>query len=175
MSQAASKSLNRPVQLELSKGGGYSGGGGGASTYALIDTLSQTKYFRKTAVGGYKMLLGEYSGVKEMANTRTIRVPEPVCIDEYPPRRQAFLIFEYLEFCGGGSSYEMGVQLAKVRRPHDTQTHTHHDTTYIYIYIYTHTHTNAHINNRILYEKDRCGRGRLCLFDPLHFLIEFAL
>lgn len=115
MSEAASQSLKRPVQFEMTKGGGYSGGGG-ASTYAMLDTLTQTKYFCKTAMGEYNMLLGEYTGVKEMADTNTIRVPTPICVGEYQPRRQAFLILEYLEFCGGGSQREMGIQLAKMHR-----------------------------------------------------------
>jgi fructosamine-3-kinase len=114
MSETASQSLNRPVQFEMPKGRGYSGGGGGASTYTLLDTLTQTRYFCKTALGEYDMLLGEYTSVKEMADTNTIRVPKPICVGEYEPQRQAFLICEYLEFCGGGSQREMGIQLAKV-------------------------------------------------------------
>jgi len=60
------------------------------------------------------MLRAEYMGVKEMSDTNTIRVPKPVAFGEHENR--AFVIFEYLEFTGGGSQYELGNQLAKMHR-----------------------------------------------------------
>ena len=114
MSQAVSKSLGKTVSLEPASGGGYSGGGG-ASTSAVIDPETNTKYFCKSAGGGHDMLQAEYLGVKEMADTHTIQVPTPVAFGD-GPNNVAFVVFEYLDFCGGGSQYELGVQLAKMHR-----------------------------------------------------------
>ncbi len=64
------------------------------------------------------MLNAEYEGVKEMAETGTIKVPRPIAFGEFhgKPRNMAFVVFEYLQFVGGGSGYELGQQLAKVRQ-----------------------------------------------------------
>ena len=59
------------------------------------------------------MLQAEYLGVKAMADTHTIQVPTPIAVGQHDQKR-AFVLFEYLEFCGGGSEFELGVQLAKV-------------------------------------------------------------
>jgi len=119
MSDAVSKSLNRPVvELEPTVGGGV-GGGGGASVSAAKDKVSGDKYFVKTAPiarGGGKMLRAEYLGIKEMAETKTIKVPEPIAYGEGGPLNTAFVIFEYLDMGGGGSAFELGVQLAKMHK-----------------------------------------------------------
>jgi fructosamine-3-kinase len=117
MSAAASQALGRKVQLVSTTGGGSSGGGG-ASTFAVLDKLSDddTKYFCKSARGKFDMLRAEYEGVKAMSETGTIQVPTPIVYGEYPPTGQAFVLFEYLKFCGGGSQFELGQQLAKVGR-----------------------------------------------------------
>lgn len=119
MSEACTKSLGRPVQLGPASGGG-AGGGGGASISAAIDKNTGKKYFIKKASplskAGSKMLHAEYEGVKEMAETNTIKVPTPIAFGEFhgQPANCAFVVFEYLQFCGGGNGYELGQQLAKV-------------------------------------------------------------
>jgi len=120
VSAAASESLGKDIQLKPTTGGGAAGGGG-ASTGALLDPDSNTKYFIKSARGGYDMLRAEYEGVKAMADTSTIRVPKPIAFGEHkesPTNKRAFALFEYLEFCGGGSSgqFELGVALAKMHQ-----------------------------------------------------------
>eukprot|EP00980_Cylindrotheca_fusiformis_P001245 scaffold332_cov117-Cylindrotheca_fusiformis.AAC.5 len=62
------------------------------------------------------MLMAEYLGVQEMADSNTIMVPTPIAFGEHAQTGQAFCIFEYLELCGGGNQFELGVKLAKVRR-----------------------------------------------------------
>lgn len=113
LSKAASEALGRAVNLAPTSGGGYSGGGG-ASTSAVSDQATGERYFVKSASGAKDMLRAEYLGVKEMSETSTIRVPKPVTFGEHGSK--AFVIFEYLEFTGGGSQYEMGQQLAKMHR-----------------------------------------------------------
>lgn len=113
LSQAASEALRRPVKLQPTSGGGFSGGGG-ATTAAVKDSETETRYFVKAASHGDNMLKAEFLGVKEMAETNTIRVPTPVAFGNY--QNKAFAIFEYLDFAGGGSQYELGQQLAKMHR-----------------------------------------------------------
>lgn len=113
LSQAASEALQRPVKLQPTSGGGVAGGGG-ATTAAVKDAETGTTYFVKAASHGEKMLKAEYLGVKEMAETNTVRVPTPVAFGNY--QNKAFAIFEYLDFTGGGSQYELGQQLAKMHR-----------------------------------------------------------
>ncbi len=117
MSKACSKSIGQTVELEPASGGG-SGGGGGASISAAVDKNTGIKYFIKKASlpSGSKMLKAEYEGVKAMAESNTIKVPNPIAFGEFhgEPRNMAFVVFEYLQFCGGGSQYELGQQLAKV-------------------------------------------------------------
>ena len=121
VSAAASESLGRDVQLKPTTGGGASGGGG-ASTGALLDPETNTKYFIKSARNGYDMLRAEYEGVKAMADTSTIRVPTPIAFGKHEEgpagNSRDFCLFEYLEFCGGGKSgqYDLGVALAKMHQ-----------------------------------------------------------
>lgn len=121
MSIACSEALNRPVNLQPTSGGGASGGGG-ASISAAVDMNTNTKYFIKSAGssgGGDDMLRAEYLGVKEMAETETIKVPRPIAYGVHSTgtlRDVAFVVFEYLEFTGGGSGFELGKNLAKMHR-----------------------------------------------------------
>lgn len=115
VSQAVSDALGKPVTLESTTGGGSSGGGG-ATTTAVVDPETNTKYFVKAASDGYDMLKAEYLGVKEMSDTKTIRVPKPIALGSYKAQNKAFVVFEYLDFGGSGSQYELGQQLARMHR-----------------------------------------------------------
>ena len=117
VSEAASKALGKKVDLVSTSGGGYSGGGG-ASTSALLDKETNTKYFLNSARNGLAMLRAEYEGVKAMSDTGAIQVPTPIAFGEFEKTGQGFALFEYLEFCGadGASQYDLGVNLAKMHR-----------------------------------------------------------
>lgn len=120
VSQACSQSLGKQLTLKPATGGGASGGGG-ANVSAAIDAETNTKYFIKSAsVSGNasKMLRAEYLGVLHMHQTKTIKVPTPIVFGEHhgPGRNMAFVVFEYLNFCGGGDQFQLGVQLAKMHR-----------------------------------------------------------
>ena len=115
ISESCSLALSQSVKFEPTLGGGASGGGG-ATTMAVKDLLTGTKYFVKTAPMS-PMLFGEYTGVKEMYDTSTIRVPRPITFGEYKQLNKSgisFVVFEYLEFTSGGNEYELGKQLAMV-------------------------------------------------------------
>jgi hypothetical protein len=123
LSQSASDALNRKVKLTKTADGGGPSGGGGATTSVVMDVNTSEKYFVKAASKGeFDMLQAEFLGVKAMANTNTIKVPEPICtgVFESGITQRSFVMFEYLEFTssGGGDSgisqYDLGVQLAKV-------------------------------------------------------------
>jgi len=118
VSNAASEALGKEIQLTPTTGGGYATGGGGATTGAVLDPKTDTKYFIKSARNGYDMLRAEYEGVKAMADTHTIRVPTPIAFGTHESTSQSFALFEYLEFCNGGSKgqYDLGVALAKMHR-----------------------------------------------------------
>lgn len=96
-------------------------GGGGATTSVLLDKATDTKYFLKAAQGGFDMLRAEYEGIKALADTKTITVPEPIAYGKHEKSNQGFALFEYLYFCGGGSQYELGVMLAKMHRTMSSQ------------------------------------------------------
>lgn len=117
LSAAVKKSTDADdVKMEPARGGG-AGGGGGASISAAVDAITGNKYFIKSAglsSGGGKMLKAEYLGVKEMSLANAIRVPEPIAYGEWNQR--GFVVFEYLEFCGGGDSMEQGRNLALMHR-----------------------------------------------------------
>ena len=120
MSKACTEALGREIKFQPARGGGASGGGG-ASVSAAVDEKTGEKYFIKSASvsgGGSKMLHAEYMGVKEMSETNSIKVPKPIAFGEHhgAPRDVAFVVFEYLEFSGGGSGYELGQNLAKMHR-----------------------------------------------------------
>eukprot|EP00977_Amphora_coffeiformis_P006666 scaffold1453_cov195-Amphora_coffeaeformis.AAC.2 len=112
LSQKVSEALGKEVKLKESIDAGLSGGSGAFTSIATDE--EGAKYFIKSATGKIKMLQAEYLGVSELAASQTIRVPNPICFGEH--RGRAFAVFEFLHFTGGGSQFELGVQLAKMHR-----------------------------------------------------------
>jgi len=142
VSNAATEALGKDIQLKSTIGGGHTGGGG-ATTGAVLDTKTNTKYFIKSARNGYNMLRAEYEGVKAMSDTSTIRVPTPIAFGTHERTGESFALFEYLEFCNGGSNgqYELGVALAKMHRHGTTSPANANDG--------THKPFGFHVNNTI--------------------------
>jgi fructosamine-3-kinase len=129
LSGAASEALGRPIILEHMTGSGGSGGGG-ASTGAVRDTTTNTKYFVKSASSSSSnMLYAEYLGVKEMAETNTVKCPRPIAFGDCNNGKTSFVLFEYLEFTSGGSQYELGQQLARMHRKQSDKFGFHVDNT----------------------------------------------
>jgi len=87
---------------------------------AVLDDVSGHKYFVKTCRKTEKdMLRAEYLGVKEMAETQTIRVPTPIAFGETPDGRTSFVLMEYLSMTstsGNDLARQMGRQLAQMHR-----------------------------------------------------------
>jgi fructosamine-3-kinase len=113
VSDEVSSALGRQIILTRGNGGGFAGGGG-ASTSVLIDEATQGKYFLKSSYGDNDMLKAEYHGVKAMSDTNTIKVPKPIAHGKCDS--QTFVVFEYVNFCSGGSGQELGINLAKMHK-----------------------------------------------------------
>jgi len=96
--QAISKATGEDFYTEQSTVG--SSGGGGAQVGTLRDRKTGKTYFMKAAGPGQsKMLEAEFLGIKAMAETKTIKVPEPICFGKTGSR--SYVIFEYLDIGGG--------------------------------------------------------------------------
>ncbi|CEM39525.1 unnamed protein product [Vitrella brassicaformis CCMP3155] len=120
LSEALTQALGHTADVELVSGGG--GGGGGASVGIIVDKSTGTKYFYKSAGSGAsaQMLEAEYKGVKDMADTKTIKVPDPICYGTFGNGgSRSFVIFEQLNMGrsgGGENARRMGTNLANMHR-----------------------------------------------------------
>jgi fructosamine-3-kinase len=96
---------------------GYStgSGGSGASTRVIMDEKSKLEYFIKVSgLSGFEMLRCEYEGIKEIYETKTIRVPKPICYGtaDY----NSFVVFEKLSLGGHADPSIAGVKLAEMHK-----------------------------------------------------------
>ncbi|KAG5180102.1 Fructosamine/Ketosamine-3-kinase [Tribonema minus] len=119
ISDDISKELGVPFKASFSSRG--SGGGSGASVGTITDSAgSGHKFFCKSGdAADFDMLRAEYLGLKEMYETRTIRVPRPICTGLVG--NQSYAVFEYLAMGvsrGAESAREMGRGLAKMHLCH---------------------------------------------------------
>ena len=110
ISQHISETTGKPFTVERQKS---VSGGCINQGYCLIG--SDIKYFVKiNHASKVEMFAAEALGLKEMAQTQTIRVPKPICWGM--TERSSYIVLEWLEF---GSSHnsaweEMGIKLAKM-------------------------------------------------------------
>ena len=89
--------------------------GGGCINSAFKVTDNGLSYFIKTNNAGYAyMFEAEAEALREMAASKTVRVPEPVCYGEYG--NQCYVVMEYLELGGSADMVELGRQLAEMHR-----------------------------------------------------------
>lgn len=114
--ESIGKDISRSLSIEYTPTrwvGGY-GGGGEVGTGAIIDA-SGTRYFVKQGgLSDYDMLNAEYEGISEIYQTKTIRVPQPICIGR--SSRSAYFVFEFLDFGGSGSEVIQAEQLCAMHR-----------------------------------------------------------
>ncbi len=93
------------------------GVGGGCINQALVLEGGAQRYFVKlNAAARLPMFEAEAEGLREIAATRTVRVPSPVCSGT--AGGQAFLVLEYLPLCGadGRAQERLGRELAQMHR-----------------------------------------------------------
>jgi fructosamine-3-kinase len=118
LSAKISEAIGRKYEAQLGASG--MGGGGGAAVGTITDGAgSDLKFFCKRAgLAEESMLLAEYQGLKEMAETKTVKVPRPICAGTVGST--SFAVFEYLDMGGGSrggdSSRELGRALARMHR-----------------------------------------------------------
>lgn len=85
--------------------------GGGCINSAFRVTDQQQSYFIKTNNARFAFMFeAEAEALREMAASRTVRVPEPVCFGEYDG--QCYLVLEYLELGGSADMAAFGRQFA---------------------------------------------------------------
>eukprot|EP00607_Mallomonas_marina_P003002 CAMPEP_0182433710 /NCGR_PEP_ID=MMETSP1167-20130531/65032_1 /TAXON_ID=2988 /ORGANISM="Mallomonas Sp, Strain CCMP3275" /LENGTH=295 /DNA_ID=CAMNT_0024622735 /DNA_START=305 /DNA_END=1192 /DNA_ORIENTATION=- len=113
LSADISKSIDNSF-VGTSWSGGWAGGGG-ASVGVLRDDTSEKEFFCKIGnMGSFDMLCAEYNGIKDMYNTKTIRVPKPICFGN--EGYNSYAVFERLNLGGSGSGEAMGKKLAEMHK-----------------------------------------------------------
>ncbi len=91
-----------------------------ASRVRGFDGESEVDYFIKTNhVRHGDMFMAEAEGLREMAASNTVRVPEVVCYGE--TGNQCFIVMEYLPLTTAGDKALLGRQLAEMHRHTDSR------------------------------------------------------
>lgn len=97
--------------------------GGGCINQAYCIGDGKRQYFVKTnSAAGLDMFEAEYAGLREMHDSATIRVPQPVCMGS--DAATAYLVLEYLPLGGSGDSESierLGQRLAAMHRTTQAQ------------------------------------------------------
>ncbi|MFW6357931.1 MAG: fructosamine kinase family protein [Chroococcales cyanobacterium] len=109
ISQATGKSF--AIQDRRSVGGGCINQG-----YVISDG-TDTYFIKFNRASEYEMFAAEALGLKEMYETKTIRIPQPICWGTTDS--SAYIVMEWLELGRGGGSEvwkKMGEQLAQMHR-----------------------------------------------------------
>ncbi|MCP4996034.1 MAG: fructosamine kinase family protein [Gammaproteobacteria bacterium] len=89
--------------------------GGGCINHAVMLEGANRHYFVKlNGADRLAMFQAELAGLEVMADSRTIRVPKPICSGV--SGHQAYLVLEYIDMGGTGDSRMAGTQLAAMHR-----------------------------------------------------------
>ena len=89
--------------------------GGGSINDAYLIANDNQKYFVKLNRSSLvDMFKAEAAGLTEIANSQSVRVPQPVC--HGVSGNNSFIVLEYLELGSGDSSQTLGQQLAAMHR-----------------------------------------------------------
>ena len=89
--------------------------GGGCINSAFRMQGKDVSYFVKhNSAHMLDMFIAEAAGLEAMADTDTVRVPEPVCYGTAD--HQSYLVMEYLQFDGSSRVELLGEQLAEMHR-----------------------------------------------------------
>ncbi|MCP3665780.1 MAG: fructosamine kinase family protein [Gammaproteobacteria bacterium] len=89
--------------------------GGGCINHAVMLEGANRRYFVKlNSADRLDMFQAELAGLGVMADSRTIRVPKPICsgVSDH----KAYLVLEYIDMEGTGDSRMAGTQLAAMHR-----------------------------------------------------------
>ena len=95
--------------------GSNTGIGGGCINSACRVSAGGRSYFIKTNHARHAFMFeAEAEGLREMAASKTVRVPEPVCYGEYG--NQCYVVMEYLDLGGHADMRLFGRQLAQMHQ-----------------------------------------------------------
>ncbi len=89
-------------------------GGSINSAFLLTDKNGQQYFVKTNQPGQLAMFEAEAHGLRALASSHTLRVPETVCFGENPA--QSYIVLEYLDMCGSADQRLLGEQLAAMHR-----------------------------------------------------------
>jgi fructosamine-3-kinase len=92
-------------------------GGGCINSAFKLEGKDSSYFVKHNSAHMLNMFIAEAAGLEAMAETRTIRVPKPVC--HGIAGNQSYLVMDYIPFGGGNNTQQLGEQLAEMHR------HTH--------------------------------------------------
>ena len=109
--QSIVQHIEQTTGRPFSPGQQQSMGGGSINSAFLLTGDDGQQYFVKTNQAGQQaMFEAEARGLREMASSNAIRVPEPVCFGD--DQRQSYIVLEYLDMAGRANQQALGEQLA---------------------------------------------------------------
>lgn len=117
---AVSKTMQTHLQehIQLEKASPV-GGGSINQAWKIHDQQQRTWFVKQNHKHLLPMFEAEYKGLQEIADSQTIRVPNPLCTGV--TQQHAFLVMEYIAFHGTPTAEHLGQQLATLH--HTTQSH----------------------------------------------------
>ena len=89
-------------------------GGGCINQTFRIQSDGQDFFVKLNSADALDMFIAEAEGLQEIANSKTVRAPRPVCWGT--AGESAWLVMEYLPLGGRGAAAELGRQLAAMHR-----------------------------------------------------------
>ena len=87
-------------------------GGGCINDAYRLEGRNQNYFVKLNHAGALDMFEAEADGLREIAGTKTIRVPSPICSG--PTGAQAYFVMEFINLGGGGSQFQLGERLARL-------------------------------------------------------------
>lgn len=121
--QQLERTTGSPFQIAANQGVA----GGSINTACKISD-GERHYFVKTNAARHAFMFeAEAEGLREIADSNTVRVPQPICYGEYGS--QCFVLMEYLELGGRADMAMFGQQLAAMHRVTADQYGWHIDNT----------------------------------------------
>ena len=103
-----SESTGEPFELLQKK----TVGGGCINEAYRIEGRNQDYFVKLNHAGAIEMFEAEADGLREIAGTKTIRVPSPICSGT--TGAQAYFVMEFINLGGGGSQFQLGERLARL-------------------------------------------------------------
>lgn len=112
LAQVIHQATQRPFQIDRAT----ALSGGDINEAYQIQGSDQTYFVKLNRADRAFMFAAESHGLKDIADTKTIRVPQPICHGSFD--RVSYLVLEHLELgrSGNAQQFELGQQLARLHR-----------------------------------------------------------